>query len=457
MSKSITLKIFALILSSILALLIIISFTIRFFLPDYYMDQKLKTVDNYMEKLAEAVDQPTELTNLIIEIETSLGGQVDIIDQSGNQRGYGKGKNASGNMNNTYSIPEDQTESFNSEYTNKYGVHFKVYGFPIDDNWILYQLPITSIDDTISVFTDFYNYIILFGVILAVLIAMFVSKSVTEPILSLNEETKALIDNGLSTLKTINRSDEIGQLNHSIHYLYKSLQSNIQRLDAELESEKKADILRKEFLAQVSHELKTPMAVIKGYAEIIMDGLYKDEAKLHQFIENIYNETEHVDKLLLDITDYSKMASGHFEIQMKETKITEWLLGLTDKMKPFIESEGKNFKSTVQTNDFSMALDEHRMEQVIKILLNNAIEHSRSSIDFKVYDENNHLVIVCENDGQQISDQDLPFIFNSFYKKKGKQKGSGLGLAILKEIVIKHQGSYHVENTDEGVKFTVII
>jgi signal transduction histidine kinase len=124
-------------------------------------------------------------------------------------------------------------------------------------------------------------------------------------------------------------------------------------------------------------------------------------------------------------------------------------------MDDYIKSNGLESDIKYSSKDQLLKIDEKRIEQVIKNLVSNAVEHAYSFIQISVNMHGDKLTFQIFNDGDSISDEDLPYIFDSFYKSSKKKTGTGLGLAIVKEIINLHNGSYRVENTKNGVKFTV--
>ena len=138
--------------------------------------------------------------------------------------------------------------------------------------------------------------------------------------------------------------------------------------------------------------------------------------------------------------------------------IKEYIKTISSRYKEYIESQ--NLTSHLEVNlpdGFTKEMDRERMDQVYKNLISNAVEHGLTQIVIKVSSIGEKLKLSVYNDGKPIKEEDLPNIFESFYKSKGKQKGTGLGLAIVKEIIILHGGDYRVVNHENGVEFIVII
>jgi two-component system sensor histidine kinase ResE len=161
--------------------------------------------------------------------------------------------------------------------------------------------------------------------------------------------------------------------------------------------------------------------------------------------------------LINDVLDFAKIENGFFTINKKQVFINPWLGRILVTFKEFAESKGLELLISNKVGDLCVDIDEFRIEQVIRNLLSNAIKHSDKRIIINAYNLNNKLAIEVMNTGKKIESEDLPFIFDSFYKAKGEKGGTGLGLAIVKQIVIQHKGDYRVENLHNGVKFSFIV
>jgi len=242
-----------------------------------------------------------------------------------------------------------------------------------------------------------------------------------------------------------------------MNLLYEELQSNIQQLEAELLKEKSLDNMKKQFLAQTTHELKTPLSVIQGYAELVYDKIYQTDEERDHYINSIYHETENMNKLINDTLDFAKMENGFFQIETRDTFINPWFNQIILTFKELITSKDIILEVNNQVGDLCINMDAFRMEQVIKNLVANAMEHTDGKIVINAYNLNNQLGVEVINTGSNIDEADMAFIFDSFYKRVGKKTGTGLGLAIVKQIIKLHHGEYRVENMPGGVKFSIII
>ncbi|MBN2222601.1 MAG: HAMP domain-containing histidine kinase, partial [Vallitaleaceae bacterium] len=253
----------------------------------------------------------------------------------------------------------------------------------------------------------------------------------------------------------VKNHDELYELNAAINGMYEELKANIYQLESELSKERNTELLKKRFLAQATHELKTPIAVIGGYAELLVEKMYQSEEEEAHYHKSIYEESQRMNRLIMDVLDYTKMETGNFQIQKKEQDLHKWAKNLEQKWMSLAEQAHKHLEVQIPKESLQKEFDEFRMEQVVTNLLTNALEHAKSKviINFRFYDSK--VVIQVSNDGKPIEDGDVPYLFDSFYKAKGKKSGTGLGLAIVKAIIGLHQGEYRVENHQDGVTFSV--
>lgn len=454
-NKSIATQIFLVFIIFTISIFVLIGLFTKLFLPDYYVNKKIQEIDGYIISIRTAYDnnQVEQVTDLFEQLKNDVGGDLYLVDNAGNMKGTGKYKQGQGSI-----AYYDLTNNlFESHFTNKYGIEIVAFGAKIEDEYLVHEVSIQSLEEAVNTMMEFILWLLILSIAIAVVGAYVISINITKPIKQLNNLAKQMKEKQVQSLEVSKRSDEIGELNQSMNLLYEELLSNIQRLETELTKERAVEKLKKQFLAQATHELKTPLAIIQGYAELLDDHIYENQAEQNYFIKNIYNETEKMNKLMSDILDYSKIESGFFTINKASVFVNPWLNHITATFKTIIENKGLIFVVSNQVGDLCVNMDAFRVEQVVTNLLTNAIEHTSGKITLNAYNLNEQLVIEVINTGRPIDEQDLPFIFDSFYKKKGKKAGTGLGLAIVKGIVELHHGDYRVENMDDGVKFSIII
>lgn len=453
-------KIFIYLMIFSLLIIGIIGLGTRFILPAYYYNRQVDYLDRQqieIESLYKAGDIDTTIS-IMEEMETTLGGELYFYDETSGQQSNntGKGKNRTLNASTERFISSGDVSIYS--YVNKIGLDVRVIGLLIDDSYLVYEVSIQSISDAVSTMIEFLWILLGIVLILAVLVSLVLSRNISKPILSLNELAESMKTRQIEAYLVTEGSDEIARLNQTLNELYEALRGNIYKLNAELNKERNAENLKKRFLAQATHELKTPIAVIRGYAEILYDGMYKDEEERERFLQNIYDETESVSHLILDVLDYTKMETGNYQLKSEPVRVVEQLSGYITRYKDYVASNGLDYQAKILVPEsFVKEMDYNRYVQIFKNLISNAVEHGKSYVKVELEVVGSKLKLTVTNDGLLIKDEDINNIFESFYKTSGKSSGTGLGLAIVKEIVSLHQGEYRVENTLDGVKFVIII
>jgi two-component system, OmpR family, sensor histidine kinase VanS len=459
-NHSIKRKIFVYMLIFSLLIIGIIGIGTRFVLPAYYLQRQLDYLKTSEAIIIEAYSR-LDLDQVVFhmeQMELELGGELYYYSEAASQQGYGKGngKNRVLNPNSEKFIPSGDISIY--RYTNKIGLDIHVIGVQMEENYLVYEVGIQTLNQAIDTMMDFILVLLAIVLLLAVLVSFVLSKTISKPIRELNDLAEAMKTKKIEPYRVTEGQDEISQLNQTLNELYEELQGNIYRLNAELNKERNAERLKKRFLAQATHELKTPIAVIRGYSEILYDGMYKDEEERDRFLKNIYDESEAVSRLILDVLDYTKMETGNYTLRIKTVKVHSYIDSLVERYRDFIEGQQLSFILENEVlESFCKDMDTERYDQIYKNLISNAVEHAHSLIKVRISIAGMKLRLSVYNDGLPIDDEDLPNVFESFYKKQGKKRGTGLGLAIVKEIVLLHHGEYRVENKDKGVEFVILI
>ena len=214
--------------------------------------------------------------------------------------------------------------------------------------------------------------------------------------------------------------------------------------------------MRKEFIADVSHELKTPITLIKGYAEGIKDGVFLED-NMNSSLNVIIEESDKMSNLVRDMLQISSLESGKVILNKELFFIDNLVKNVVKKLHHSIDN--KNVKIDLNLYEKQIYGDAFKIEQVITNFLTNAIRHTpcEGSIFVKMYPRGNMTKLSFENTGELINKEEIDKIWDKFYKidksRNRKDSGTGLGLSIVKNIVDLHQGKCGVENTKRGVRF----
>ena len=306
--------------------------------------------------------------------------------------------------------------------------------------------------DTRDILNDIQNELIesksmlyLGMTVLAFFVSYILSEMLTRPIKNMMEVTTKISNNDFSYKLPIKSSDEITVLSENINMMSDKLNQTIVNLNEEIKNVKYLEGVRKEFIANFTHEIKTPIAIINGYIELI--GNIKDEKKREEYLEAINKETERITKLVTSMLELTQLEAGRKELNISEVSMEELLLEIIDSYLPLIKK--KNIHLHLDIDDDVFEGDLNEIEKVIRNLLTNAIIHTIDNgfihIEFK------DKCFSIENEGNAIEEKDMKQIFETYVSKS--RDGTGLGLAICKAILELHHFKYGVENTETGVKF----
>lgn len=293
-----------------------------------------------------------------------------------------------------------------------------------------------------------YQFIVVGAItfILTVITMFLLSKLLTNPLIKMKKATEKMSKGDLSLALNINGNDEVGNLAHSIQKLADDL--NYMKTE------------RGEFLASVAHELRTPLTYIRGYADIILKTQMSTQDQKH-YLSIIKEEADHVTRLVQDLFELAKMEKHNFVIKTEKTNFYHLLKKIVTKIQPAYND--KNIRIIFSCpEDIVLPLDGQRFEQVVLNLLNNAYLHSDidSKILVTVTENRENVEITVKDEGEGIPEQDLPHIFERFYRvDKSRTRatgGSGLGLAIVKEIIELHGGNISAKSElGRGTVFTI--
>lgn len=319
--------------------------------------------------------------------------------------------------------------------------------------YIFAMTSLQPVDEAISVIQQFYPYFFGFTLLCVIFLAFIFSKWLAKPLLSINQITGKIANMDFSEKLPVHSKDEIGQLSQNINYLSNQMEAYIGQLKKDLDKERKLENTRKEFIAGVSHELKTPLAVMKSCLSILKDGIAHQ--KREHYFQAMEDEIQRMDLLVVNMLDLAKFASGTYKPEMApfaiDKTITEVCRSLTEQI------QDKNLSLTLRLCSQTVVGHKGLISRVITNFLSNAIRHTENghAIVIAVRGNGQTAEISVENQGNPISEEDRKKIWGQFYRVEARtaKAGTGLGLSISKEILELHDTIYGVENTKDGVRF----
>ncbi len=324
-----------------------------------------------------------------------------------------------------------------------------------DDVFLVITKSVKGIRESVAVASEFYLASGIVMIAIGIVGVLYLSRRISGPIIKMNHIARDMSHLEFGEKIEIQSNDEIGELAISINLLSDKLSNSIKSLQDDIEE-------RKVLVRDISHELKTPIAVIKGYVEGLKYNVVEEEQARDKYYDVIVDECDRINELVKELLDLSKLEGMSSELQISQVSMRNLIDDSIEKLQHIADMRSIDIRFTCE-EDIVVNVDEHLIERVISNLLSNAIKYANSSgyveIDLKEKSQGCELRIF--NTGANIPTESLDQIFNVFYKVdqvRGRDdEGHGIGLAIVKRIMDMHKGTYFVENESNGVTFTILI
>ena len=456
MKNSIRTKIWKyLILFSILILVLLWFFQIVL-LPSYYESSKTKELEHVVQSISRSYKKSESQKEFFLEVSNIAhrSGVCIIVSDVLSNTDYATNSLSkeclSEEVLNQYKqkfisnhLEKDHFLTINPLFKNKTLVN----SLKLDNKFYIFaSSSLVPIDSTVSILRKQFILVTILVLILALMVSYFISKKLSAPIIKLTNATKKFGQ------KKNHQDFEIPDEFFEITELAKTLEYANHEVE-------QTDQLRKELMANVSHDLKTPLTMIKAYAEMVRDLTYKNKTKREQNLNVIIEETDRLNHLVNDILTLSVMESKMMTLKIEELVLDDFIKSILDRYKIFEEEENYQFRYEGCKN-IKIKADSKKLEQVFYNLINNAIQYSKEKkeIEIQVTDQKKDYLIEIKNQGEPIPEEDLKNIWNKYYRsKKDHQRsiiGTGLGLSIVKQILELHNFEYGViSNEKEGTVF----
>lgn len=334
-----------------------------------------------------------------------------------------------------------------------------------DLTMVLMSTPVASLKASVNLSNRFLLYIGFCVFLITFVIIFFMTRKITQPILALADISEKICGLDFEAKYCGDYEDEIGKLGHNMNLMSQRLKQTIEELKTanedlqeELKHRKKIDEMRTDFISNVSHELKTPIALIQGYAEGLNVGLCEDEDSRRYYTEVIMDEADKMNLMVKQLLTLSSLESGGMELQFESFDICEMISGVLASTSILL-GEKKVHLLFSPDQAFYVRGDEFKIEEVLTNYISNAIHHVKEEgrIEIRAVQNGDKVRISVENTGGGIPEEDLKHIWEKFYKvDKAHSRsygGSGIGLSIVKAIMEAHGEKYGVRNTSEGIEF----
>lgn len=346
--------------------------------------------------------------------------------------------------------------------------YLEIYGMPDNERQIILQITIENIQENINAFNRFILIVGGFMLLIGIVVVYLISAGFTRPVKQLSDIAEQMSEMNFNVKYSGKDNSEIGVLGHSINIMSDRLERNISELKAanlelrrDIEINTRNDEMRREFLANVSHELKTPVALIQGYAEGLLESVNDDAESRNFYCEVIIDEAAKMNDMVKKLLTLNQIEFGnehmdieHFDVRaligsvMRSNSLRTVQNGIEVRMEP-----GK---------PVMVWSDQIRIEEVLTNFITNAINHCeevgrRKIIEITIEPKDESVRVGVYNTGKQIPEEDIGRIWEKFYKvdkaRTREYGGNGIGLSIVKAILDQFHAAYGVENRKDGVFF----
>ena len=462
----------------VLLMLLMIWFASFFGLEAFYRQRKIRKLRSTWSKLDAMAESNLNLTDEMREISEHDNINITLTDEDFQLRSS-TSRNAEGNATRMFgffsgfyfddiNIIEEKTD-YTLQETSEERIHtnyLEMWGQLKNGDWCLLQTPLQSLESAAHMTIQFFVLIAAAVTALSVILIHLVMKRYTEPIAQLNALSKRMANLEFDARYTGDSRNEIGELGDSFNRMSDRLEKAVSELKAanleltrDNERKTKMDEVRKEFLNNVSHELKTPIALISGYAEGLRDGIADDPESCAFYCDVIMEESAKMNTMVQKLLTLNQLEFGNDPVVMERFDLVQLIRGVVSGMGIMISEAGASV-SFLETEPVYVWGDEFKIEEVVTNYLSNAVHHADGDrrIEIRIDRVGGGLIrTTVFNSGHPIPEEDIGRIFEKFYKvdkaRTREYGGSGIGLSIVKAIMDGHGMGYGVRNYENGVAF----
>lgn len=483
--KSIQVKLFVTLCISVIITIIVLIIINNVILETFFLYNKKNTLKNAYEQINKLYNNnysQTHIENSLSKIEIANNYEILIKNSEGSI--YRSDKNFFSNFEqmakraSTYTkkdrniIELQENLIIRTIMEEKTNNGYLFLAAELDNGNELYiRTPISFIRESVEISNRFLYTMAFFVIIFAAIIVSIVSKKFTKPILELNDIAKKMSNLDFSTkYQETDTGDEINNLGKSINVMSDKLEKTINtlrhnnyELERDIEEKSKIDEMRRSFISDVSHELKTPIALIQGYSEGLLENVNKDEESRKFYAEVIQDEAGKMDRLVKQLLELMNLEYGEREFDNKRFNIVELEKEVLRKLEVMIQEKNLEVQFD-ETQNIEVFADSFYIEQVITNYVTNAIKYAKEingekfiKIENKINREKNTALVKVFNTGENIKEEESRHLWNRFYKgdqSRNREDGStGIGLSIVRAIMNNYGKDYGIKNTENGVEF----
>ncbi|MDD2981257.1 MAG: HAMP domain-containing sensor histidine kinase [Hespellia sp.] len=451
------------------------------FLEQYYIFNKEDDLVSMYTAINDALVNDTTGNE---EVQTQLGqiaeqGNISFIVSDGSQVVLMTDREDNGRLMSQlfgYKIGMNQDDGHILEKTNSYEIqkandplsktdYIEMWGtFDNGDSFIM-RSPLESIKDSAKIANKFLLYMGVIAMMVSGLLVWYFSKKLTDPLLELVTLSKKMANLDFDAKYTSGGDNEIGVLGENFNVMSNTLEKAISELKSannelqhDIEQKEKLENMRTEFLGNVSHELKTPIALIQGYAEGLKEGVNEDPESREFYCDVIMDEAGKMNQMVKNLLTLNQLEFGDQELEFVRFDIVALVRGVVQSCEILVQQADANV-SFAETQPIYVWADEFKTEQVVRNYLTNAIHHAANEkrIEIRIIKQADTTRVTVFNSGSPIPEDDLAKLWEKFYKvdkaHTREYGGNGIGLSIVKAIMESFHQQYGVKNYDNGVEF----
>ena len=474
--KSIKARLIVTFVGIVVIAFVLIALSNSFLLERYYVAKKTDAIQDVYEKLNQydslTSDKVQSLKSICIEkniswviLDTNHSEILDYDSRNANRLyaslfGYITG------VAPAKSSTLEETDNYTLEVNRNMDMDYlDMWGMLDNNNVFLIRLPMAGISDSIQISNMFYLYTGMIVVAISILAIWFLSQRLTKPLEELTDISIRMSNLDFNAKYESGGEDEIGVLGQNFNKMSKELEQTISELKTannelqkDIEKKERIDDMRKEFLSNVSHELKTPIALIQGYAEGLKECI-NDEAESRDFYcEVIIDEAAKMNNMVKKLLTLNQLEFGNDQISMECFDLTELVRGVVNSAQLLADQKDAQILFVQDTSVYVWG-DEFKIEEVVTNYVSNAINHidGERKIEIKMQRREGHIRLSVFNTGKPIPEEDIDKIWIKFYKvdkaRTREYGGSGIGLSIVKAIMESMNQKFGVKNYENGVEF----
>lgn len=480
--KSMRMKLTCVLLCLTTGTFLIYMFLNYFFLEDYYLRTKQKSLLKGYEKIEDILSDrktiDTEAANMVVNVCEKYGITIIVINTADiTLFEYGNAnilRQRLQEINFGYDNENVKIIDYNDRYIlqsykgrmAEQNTYIEVTGFFNRNMIFLMRMAVESIHESVSISLKFFIYIGVFVSLIGIIIAFIISGEYTKPILRMANLSQEMSKLNFNVKYKVETEDELGVLGQSMNELSDKLESAFielkqanYKLKKDIAQKEEIDEMRKEFISNVSHELKTPIALIQGYAEGLTECVNDDDESREFYCEVITDEANKMNKLVKNLLSLNQIEYGNSMLQYDKFDIYMVVEGVINKLDYLLKQKDIVIEFQHDSQKLYVYADEFKIEEVITNYLTNAINHidDKKIIRINICNKDKKVVVSVFNTGIPIPESELDNIWVKFYKvdkaRTREYGGSGIGLSIVKAIMNAHGTQCGVTNHDDGVEF----